>query len=41
MNALPYPLADEALSCGDQNAVRLRKLALTQSIKRIVETNFK
>jgi len=41
MNAPPYPLADEALSCGDQDVVRLRELGLTQSVKRIVETNFK
>jgi hypothetical protein len=41
MNTLPYPLADEALSRGDQNVVRLRELGLAESIKRIVETNFK
>jgi len=41
MNALPYPRADEALSSGDQNVVRLRKFAFTQPIKRIVEANLK
>jgi len=41
MNALLYSRAEEALSSGDQNVVRLRKLALTQPIKRIVETNLK
>jgi len=41
MNALPYPCADEALSSGDQNVVRLREFGLTQPIKRIVEMNLK
>jgi len=41
MNALPYPRADDALSSRDQNVVRLRQLALTQPIKRIVEANLK
>jgi hypothetical protein len=41
MNALRPSPADEALSHGDQDVVRLRDLAVAESIKRIVETNVK
>jgi len=39
MNALRPSPADEALSHGDQDVVRLRDLAVAESIERIVETN--
>ena len=37
MNASPWLRANEALSSGHQNVIRLRELTLAQAIKHIVE----
>jgi len=41
MSALLYSRANEALASRHQNVVRLCELGFSQSVKRIVEMNFK